>query len=95
MTDLIYSWNHLPHWVRAMIVGNLIQAAAVALLRMLRERYVWLAPLFDRVGPKSLRAKTSNGGCLLIWIFWFVLSWKVGHWAMWLRSRVVAWMVAR
>ena len=93
MTLAAMDWNHLPRWVQAIIVGNLVQAAFVAVLRVVLGRFSQFQPLVDRIGPKALRSSNARkwGGGLVIAICWFIISIKVGHAAI----RAKQWVVAR
>jgi hypothetical protein len=74
------NWNNIPHWLKAIIVGNIIQFVFLGVLRLLRDRYTWLVPIFNHVGPRAVRTPGSRraGGCLL-GIVWIALSFIVGH----------------
>lgn len=90
------TWNHLPQFVRAIILGNVIQAVFVAVVRGLMRRFTWLKPWVDRLGPKALRSRAGRTGeGIAIAIGWFLLSWYVGHKAMKLRGQLVGWVVKR
>jgi hypothetical protein len=92
---LVDHWNHLPHWVRAIILGNVIQGAFVAVVRALAGRFVWLGSLVDRLGPKALRSggarRTGEG--IAAAVGWFALSWYVGHQVMGVQGKVVSWLL--
>ena len=91
-TTLLESWDHLPHFVRAIILGNLIQAGFVTVVRLIVGRFQHLQPLVDRIGPRALRTRGAKGAGLGVAIAWFVLSWYVGHAAMKWRGDVVGWL---
>jgi hypothetical protein len=94
---MIENWNHLPHWLRAIILGNLIQGAFVALLRLLMGRFTWLEPMVQRLGPKALRGARARraGEGFAVAVVWFALSWYVGRKAMAVQGAVVAWALRR
>ncbi len=92
----VHFWNHLPTFIQRILLGNLIQLIFVVLLRIVLKRYGWLQPVIDRVGPRRLRTQSERrGGCLLIGIAWFALSWYVGHWGYKAVDTIVHWMLGR
>ena len=85
------SWNRVPPVLQSLVLGNLIQGAFVAVLRLARGRFRPLGPLLDRVGPKAVRdpnARRASAGCGVA-VAWLALSWVVGHEALHLRRAIV------
>ena len=88
-------WSHLPHWVRAVIIGNIVQAVFVAVVKLLRLKFDALGPVVDRIGPRAARSKGAKklAGGFVAAVVWFALSWLVGHEALrlrwWVANRVL------
>ena len=85
------TWSHLPHVLQSLVLGNAIQFAFVAVLRLARGRLPQVGPVLDRLGPKAVRdpaARRTSAGCGVA-IAWCALSWVVGHEALRLRGMIV------
>ena len=86
------TWNHLPHVLQSLVLGTVIEAAFVAVLRVVRGKFEPIGPLLDRIGPKAVRdpnARRTSAGCGVA-VVWFVVSWFVGHEALHVRRLIVA-----
>ena len=91
------TWSRVPPVLQSLVLGNVIQIAFVAVLRLVRGRLPQAGPLLDRLGPKAVRdpaARRTSAGCGVA-VAWFALSWLVGHEALHARGQIVHHLLHR